>query len=411
MKRKISIYFCFFLIFINIPNGNLFKIYSYIRQRILIGTIKPEVKNICFPLQYKIENYISNYRKNISISLLNTNGEFIVDINGDLARIPASNQKILSSAFSLDNLGPYYTLNTYLKLLSEGELYIDASGDPDFDINQLRKLISVLKKRNTNPGQNIPIIIKNENPKQWWPSSWSLSDRKEVYGAPISRYSIASNTSVKASTNPVMNFSDEVKTALRNKNISNKYYIKKVSHAYPVDYIATLNTISSAPLYVLLNLINSESHNFTSEVVFRHSLDNWSHDFPNRKYSNWLKKQNFNSNKFVLQDASGLSRDNKVTTFGLSQFLRRMKFNRYSNYYFSSFSILGVRGSLSKVNAPINLNGNILAKSGTLNNVKSVSGIILDKNLIFSIIVNNMDNSLKSIIEILSMIDKDKSCS
>ena len=39
---------------------------------------------------------------------------------------------------------------------------------------------------------------------------------------------------------------------------------------------------NSAPLYVLLNLVNSESHNYTAEVVFRHSLNNWSHDFPNK---------------------------------------------------------------------------------------------------------------------------------
>ena len=153
----------------------------------------------------------------------------------------------------------------------------------------------------------------------------------------------------------------------------------------------------------MLNLVNSESHNFTSEVIFRNSLNDWSHDFPNLQYSNWINEQNFNSENFIFADASGLSRKNRVTTYGLSQFLRRMKLNRFSDYYFSSFSILGVRGSLANVNTPVNLKGRILAKSGRLNDVRSVSGFILGEEKIFSIIVNNMDNSTRHIMK-LSLI-------
>jgi len=160
----------------------------------------------------------------------------------------------------------------------------------------------------------------------------------------------------------------------------------------------------------LLNLVNSESHNFTSEVIFRHSINDWSHDFPNLQYSNWINEQNFNSENFIFADASGLSRKNRVTTYGLSQFLRRMKFNRFSDYYFSSFSILGVRGSLANVNAPVNLKGRILAKSGRLNDVRSVSGFILGEEKIFSIIVNNMDNSTRHIMKILSIVDNTDNC-
>lgn len=47
----------------------------------------------------KIEDYIDNFNSKISVNILNKNGEFIVDINGKIPRIPASNQKILSSAF------------------------------------------------------------------------------------------------------------------------------------------------------------------------------------------------------------------------------------------------------------------------------------------------------------------------
>ena len=56
------------------------------------------------------------------------------------------------------------------------------------------------------------------------------------------------------------------------------------------------------------------------------------------------------------------------------------------------------------------LEGKILAKSGTLANVRSISGIILDEGEIFSIIVNNMDNSTKHIFNILSIVDNSNDC-
>ncbi len=410
MNKKFSFYIGLILLSINLANGNLFSLYSYIRQRININTISPEKFNICKSLQNKLEDYTYNFNSNISISIIDDSGDFIVDINGEIPRIPASNQKILSSAFSLDVLGPYYTLNTSLNGMNDGGLYIEPSGDPDFDRRHLEELINDLNNTNYPPNLKIPIIVKSSNPKNWWPSSWSYADRKEEYGAPITKYSIASNATINSLNNPIDHFIYELENALRKKNLSKKYFVKSVKEDYPIDYISTIKVINSAPLYILLNLVNSESHNFTAEVIFRHSLNDWSHDFPNLKYSNWINDQNFNSDDFIFADASGLSRNNRVTTYGLSQFLRRMKLNRFSDYYFSSFSLLGVRGSLANVNAPVNLKGKILAKSGRLNNVRSVSGIILGDGKVFSIIVNNMDNSTKHIMNILSIVDNTENC-
>ena len=410
MIKKLSLYFGLFFLSINIFNGNIFSLFLYIRQRININNISLEKLNICQPLQNKIEDYIYNFNSKTSVSILNEYGEFIVDINGKVPRIPASNQKILSSAFALDNLGPNYTLNTSIKEIRNRGLFIDASGDPDFDKSHLDDLLIDLNKINYNNSVKLPIIIKNINKEDWWPSTWSYADRKEVYGAPVTKYSISSNASINALNNPIDNFIYHLESALKRQNLSNKYFIKSVNENFPIDSISTIKVIKSAPLYILLNLVNSESHNFTAEVIFRHSLNNWSHDFPNIKYIKWLKDQNFSSDNFIFADASGLSRENRVTTYGLSQFLRRMKLNRFSEYYFSSFSILGVRGSLANVQTPVNLKGRILAKSGRLNNVRSVSGIILGEGKIFSIIVNNMDNSTKHIMNILSIADNATYC-
>ena len=151
MNKKVSLYIGFILLSINIVNGNLFSLYSFIRQKRNINTISPEKLNICRSLQNKLEDYTYNFHSNISISILDESGDFIVDINGEIPRIPASNQKILSSAFSLDTLGPYYTLDTSLKEMNDGSLYIEASGDPDFDKRHLEELVNDLNNTNYNP--------------------------------------------------------------------------------------------------------------------------------------------------------------------------------------------------------------------------------------------------------------------
>ena len=410
MIKKLSIYLGLLFLSIILFNGTLISFYSYFKQRKNINSLSPEKINICPRLQSKIENYTNNFNKNISVSILTENGDFIVDINSKIPRIPASNQKILSSAFSLDNLGPNYTLDTSLIKINNGGFYIDASGDPDLDKVHLDELIIDLKSFKNNSSFKLPILVKGTNKENWWPTGWSLSDRQHEYGAPITKYSIASNASNNALNNPIENFIYELEMALKRQNLHNDYFVKAVNKNHAIDYISTIKVINSAPLYILLNLINSESHNYTAEVIFKHSVNNWSHDVPNSKYINWLNDQNFNSYNFIFADASGLSRENRVTTYGLAQFLRRMKFNRFSDYYFSSFSILGIRGSLANVSAPENLKGKILAKSGRLSKVRSVSGIFIDDGKIFSIIVNNLDNSTNHIMNILSIVNNNRNC-
>ena len=206
MSKKNYLYIGIILLLINILNSNVFKLYSYLRQRININTIGLEKFNICQPLQDELEDYTYNFISNISVSILDYSGDFIADINGQIPRIPASNQKILSSGFSLDILGPYYTLNTSIKEINDGSLYIDASGDPDFDKSHLEELISDLNNTNYNLRLKTPIVVKKSNPKNWWPSSWSYADRNEEYGAPITRYSIASNASIHSLVNPIDNY-------------------------------------------------------------------------------------------------------------------------------------------------------------------------------------------------------------
>ncbi len=411
MSRKFTLYTTLFLVFISIGSGKLSNLFDYIRQTILTKTIKPEKINICEPLQKSIEKYVRPFKNNVSISLLKDNGDFIVNINSTKPRIPASNQKILTSAYALDKLGPDYIIKTSLKTLSNGNFIIQGNGDPDFNIKQLDFLLKELKRIGKSQSTKSLIVILDESRFNWWPNSWTISDRKEEYGSPITKNSLSSNSSNKSLKDPLLNFKNKINYLLYKNKLKSRYDVKLVPTLdEEVKEIYTIKSVSSAPLYVLLSLVNSESHNYTSEVLFRHTENNWNNISSNLKYEEWLDSFNIKSKSFIFADASGLSRNNQLTTFGMTQFLRRMSLNRYSDYYYSSFSVLGLRGTISGIEIPNLLKDNIIAKSGTLNNVKSLSGLIKNKNQYFSIIFNNIDDSLDYIIDILSIISTSKEC-
>ena len=67
MSKKHYLYIGIILLSINILNSNLFKFYSYLRQRININTIGLEKFKICQPLQNKIEDYTYNFNSKISV--------------------------------------------------------------------------------------------------------------------------------------------------------------------------------------------------------------------------------------------------------------------------------------------------------------------------------------------------------
>ena len=101
---------------------------------------KANQENFCIPLQNNIEDIIEDSRDNWSISILDHKLGLISDVNGNIKRIPASNQKLFTTAYSLDVLGPYHRLTTSLFKNEDGYYEIHGSGDPDFNLESLIKL-------------------------------------------------------------------------------------------------------------------------------------------------------------------------------------------------------------------------------------------------------------------------------
>ena len=318
-----------------------------------------------------------------SVSIINNKGEIISSYNEDVPRLPASNQKLFSSAYVLSK----YKLNNNLKtslFKNKNDYYLHGQGDPDLNYEHIIELISNVKENKI-----INFNIVEIDSKLYWPNGWTNTDKLYEYGSPITSLAIESNHNKYDDIYALKNF---IKNYLKNKFPNSKIYIDffDSEKTFYLKNIKEINKVYSTPILSLLTLTNSESHNFTAESLFKNASNTWN-DNNYIKLKRWLENKGLPATNAYFADASGLSRKNKITTKLVVLFLDKMRYSNDFNAYQSTLSITGVRGTLAKRFVNSELSGKFFGKTGTLSNVFALSGFLYknDKPIIISIIQNS----------------------
>ena len=112
-----------------------------------------------------------------------------------------------------------------------------------------------------------------------------------------------------------------------------------------------------------------------------------------------LKSIGFDTNGLNYMDGSGLSRSNLVTPISQVKFLTNLMSEKYYKTYFDSLPIAGQSGTLKKMFNGEGY-GQIFAKTGTLNKVKTLSGYMktnTGKTLVFALLINNYAGSVDQV--------------
>jgi D-alanyl-D-alanine carboxypeptidase/D-alanyl-D-alanine-endopeptidase (penicillin-binding protein 4) len=108
--------------------------------------------------------------------------------------------------------------------------------------------------------------------------------------------------------------------------------------------------------------------------------------------SDYLRSVGADSGSFRIVDGSGLSRDDRLTTRTLARVIRSMLDEFETSYEFvASLSVSGVDGTLSDRMGFPGLRGSVRAKTGLLDGVTAISGLlrtVAGDQVIFSIITN-----------------------
>jgi len=125
--------------------------------------------------------------ESFSVSIINNKGEIISSYNDDVPRLPASNQKLFSSAYVLSK----YKFNNNLKtslIKNKNNYYLLGQGDPDLNYEHIIELISNVKE---NRIINFNIVEIDSN--LYWPNGWTNTDKLYENGSPVTSHAIESN--------------------------------------------------------------------------------------------------------------------------------------------------------------------------------------------------------------------------
>ena len=343
-----------------------------------VGLSQLQEQVSCPALQQRIAAAVGGEAPVWSVTVVDPGGRLLADLNGRQPRIPASNQKLVSTAFALDRLGPDYRLSTKLWRLSDGSLRLTGEGDPDFGLEQLRRFAKLALGSGGGPGRAsgpIRLQLVEEPAQRWWPAGWPAADRAEDYGAPITRLAVTSNAVEMAVANPPNRLKQLLGRELAAQGVQVQISLV-TAQARPDPGAVLLHEEPSLSMLGLISEANTHSHNFTSEVLLRQASGSWDLATARAAAMQWLQGQGLPMAGVVVADGSGLDRANRLTSRLLAALLLRMAYHPFARDYQASMAITGQRGTLRKLFKGTELDGRFHGKTGTISGVRSVSGIL-----------------------------------
>ena len=343
-----------------------------------IGLPQLQQQVSCPALQQRIAALIGSESPVWSVTVAEPSGRLLADVNGLVPRIPASNQKLISTAFALDQLGPDYRLRSQLWRLADGSFRLTGEGDPDLALPQLQRFAKLALGSGGDSGQGGAVVrlqIAEEPPQAWWPAGWDTGDRYTAYGAPITRLAVTSNAIHEAVMNPPSRLRTLLERSASQQGGKLQFSLVPARQPLPGDAVL-LHEEPSAPMHYLLSLANTESHNFTAEVLMRQAAGSWDLAEMRRRATLWLTEQGLPMQGVRIADGSGLDRANRVTSRLLASLLLRMDQHPYGRQYQASMAVAGQRGTLRRLFVGTPLQGRFFGKTGTISGVRSISGVL-----------------------------------
>jgi serine-type D-Ala-D-Ala carboxypeptidase/endopeptidase (penicillin-binding protein 4) len=170
----------------------------------------------------------------------------------------------------------------------------------------------------------------------------------------------------------------------------------------------------SKPLKEIITQCNFKSINFFADGLSNYLISKDSTlNYESFLNEYWLK-QNLDFSNFKINDGSGLSASNYISTNKMTEFLSKMYVNNNFNVFLNSIPVVGKTGTVARLDPKNVSKGKIWAKSGSIANTRNYAGYFLNKNEeihTFAVYFNgfNDKNSLqaKALIEkiMLKMIE------
>lgn len=374
-------------------------------------------------LRWSLDSLVSDRRfRNAQLAVLIVNpasGDTLYSRNAGKSYMPASNQKILTSAVALTHLGAAYRFNTVLATrgaqrdsVLDGDLIVIGNGDPTLSdrvhasaMNAMLAIADSLRARGMRRVTGSLRPGGNAFPGSIYGNGWEYDDLTGSSGAPtdellynegmvrtVIHRDRGDTIELEATRNPANAYLAALDTALRARGITVALGVSD-SIAEVTAPLDTIYSFESPQLSEILKYFMKPSQNQIGEVlikalgkekknagladsgavVIRDQLGTWGVD----------------TSSFVVYDGSGLSRHNLVTAEGLVKILVAMQ---RDTAFYESMPIAGVDGTIRNRMRNTPAAGNLRAKTGTVEFVRSLSGYVTtagSQRLVFSLLSNH----------------------
>ncbi len=351
-------------------------------------------------------------------------GDTLYAHNAGKLFMPASNQKLLTGATALTQLGADYRFVTTFAATGPitdgvlaGDLVIVPSGDPTFadhfwagdHRNAFRAMADSLAARGVRHISGGMVRGATPFPGQPCGFGWELDDLTEDYGAcvqdlfvnegfrrvPRRRTPTDTATVTEAVADPRGAFFDALRAAMGARSIS-MVGAPDTAQVAVREGTTTLFTMQSPPLPAILARMMKPSQNQIAELLFktvaRERAGVGRADTARRVMERQLVAWGIDSTEFAVRDGSGMSRHDFVTPRLLIRVLDTMRRAPTFDIWYASLPVAGVDGTLASRMRGTPAQSNVRAKTGTVDKARSLSGYVTaadGRMLMFSLLCNN----------------------
>lgn len=359
-------------------------------------------------------------------------GDTLFSRNASKLFMPASNEKIITGSVALSLLGPDYRYKTAFVTRGavrdstlDGDLIVIGRGDPTVSnhaqqgnaMSWMARIGDSLAARGIKRVSGALVQGGNAFPDSIYGYGWEWDDLTTESGAPVdellynegmtrmpARVNGRDTTVDIATRTPGRTYLEALSVALNARGIAIQHGVTDSVAEVNASGLDTLFVVSSAPLRDILRLLEKPSQNQIAEILIHtiglEKTGVGTADSGAAVVKRQLLSWGAEADGFRVYDGSGLSRHDLVSPETIVRTLVTIQRDTAFQAFYDALPVAGVDGTLRTRMVGTPAAGNMHAKTGTLQFVRSLSGYVNDADgdrLVFSLLHNHFTVSVDSV--------------
>lgn len=369
-------------------------------------------------LQYALDSLIKPVKESgIKVSCKVVHADYnktLYEFDPEEPMIPASITKLITCACSYSKLGQSYNIPTIIYTddnnindgVINGNLYLKGFGDPDLNSGDIQKLAEILYDKGIKEITGNIVADETYFDADYKTLSGNYNgDTGPSYWPYITALSFNKN---EGKFNPATEAAYYLSSELSSKSVSLQGSVISGITPKGAKEIAQVNHA----IFDVLSYMCKESDNHSAITMFKllGALKDTpgSIDKGREVVISFLGEIGVNRYSYEILEGSGLTRYNKVNADVYIKLLKFMYDDRFLfDYFMNSLSIAGKDGTLKNRMKGTIAEGNVFAKTGTLNSVSALSGYVIDQDsevLIFYCVMNGFGGNATAMRDVQDMV-------